>query len=135
MAKNVQDMPPKGGYPDIQWKRNLPSRGFKPSIYIGLMLLTTVLGLIPLTKGIRERRELNREKVWARLHILPLLQAEMDRDSVRRTFATQKREQELMKDHADWADGKPVYHDGRFRLPAFGFPGGLKKLSEPPKAE
>lgn len=29
----MQDLPPVGGYEPIQWKRNLPSRGFRGSVY------------------------------------------------------------------------------------------------------
>lgn len=39
--------------------------------------------------------ELAREKTWGRLHILPLLQAEEDRDQARRFFADKAREREL----------------------------------------
>ena len=40
--------------------------------------------------------ELAREKIWSRLHILPLLQAEEDRDQARRFFADKARERELL---------------------------------------
>ena len=40
--------------------------------------------------------ELAREKMWARIHLIPLLQAEEDRDQVRRHWAQQAREKELM---------------------------------------
>jgi hypothetical protein len=40
--------------------------------------------------------ELAREKIWGRLHILPLLQAEEDRDQVRRYYADKAREQQLL---------------------------------------
>ena len=40
--------------------------------------------------------ELAREKMWARIHLIPLLQAEEDRDQVRRYWAQQAREKELM---------------------------------------
>ena len=40
--------------------------------------------------------ELAREKIWSRLHILPLLQAEEDRDQARRHFADKARERELL---------------------------------------
>lgn len=40
--------------------------------------------------------ELAREKMWSRLHILPLLQAEEDRDQARRFFADKARERELL---------------------------------------
>jgi len=45
--------------------------------------------------------------MWARIHLIPLLQAEEDRDQVRRYWADQKREKELMGDNAK------VYHNDR----------------------
>ncbi len=39
--------------------------------------------------------ELGREKMWSRIYIIPLLQAEEDRDQARRYFADQAREKEL----------------------------------------
>lgn len=52
--------------------------------------------------------ELGREKMWSRIHLIPMLQAENDRDQVRRYWADQDREQELM--------GKKtkVYHSDRY---------------------
>ena len=46
--------------------------------------------------GHREKIELSREKMWSRIHITPLLQAEEDRDQVRRYYADLAREQELL---------------------------------------
>ena len=40
--------------------------------------------------------ELAREKMWSRIHLIPVLQAEEDRDLVRRHWAEQAREKELM---------------------------------------
>jgi hypothetical protein len=37
-----------------------------------------------------------REKYWARIHLTPVLQAEEDRDQVRRFWADQAREKELL---------------------------------------
>lgn len=53
-------------------------------------------GYYKLFYGIREQHELAREKVWSRLHLVPLLQAEEDRDQVRRHFADKAREKELL---------------------------------------
>lgn len=52
--------------------------------------------------------ELGREKMWSRIHLIPLLQAENDRDQVRRYWADQDREQELL--------GKKtkIYHSDRY---------------------
>lgn len=52
--------------------------------------------------------ELGREKMWARIHLIPLLQAEEDRDQVRRHYADKAREQELLG-----AETK-VYHGDRY---------------------
>jgi NADH dehydrogenase (ubiquinone) 1 alpha subcomplex subunit 13 len=42
-------------------------------------------------------RELQREKVWSRLYLVPLLLAEGDRDSYRRREAIKRREREIME--------------------------------------
>jgi hypothetical protein len=40
--------------------------------------------------------ELGREKMWSRIHLIPLLTAEEDRDLVRRHYADLAREKELL---------------------------------------
>ena len=40
--------------------------------------------------------ELAREKMWSRIHLIPMLQAEEDRDLVRKHLADQAREKELL---------------------------------------
>lgn len=42
--------------------------------------------------------ELQREKAWSRIHLVPLLLAEGDRDAYRRNEAAIAREKEIMKD-------------------------------------
>jgi len=78
-------------------------------------------------------RELKREKVWSRLHLVPLLLAEGDRDEYRRQQAANAREREIMKDVKGWEVslkrwegggwmringflqvGKSVYNDTRY---------------------
>lgn len=54
------------------------------------MLVSTVL------------RELQREKTWSRIHLVPLLLAEADRDVYRREQAALEREKEIMKDVPGW---------------------------------
>lgn len=48
------------------------------------------------------RRELQREKTWSRIHLVPLLLAEGDRDAYRRQHAALEREKEIMKDVPGW---------------------------------
>ncbi|ODV85741.1 hypothetical protein CANARDRAFT_197519 [[Candida] arabinofermentans NRRL YB-2248] len=105
-----QDLPPVGGYEQIQWKRNLPSRGFRPAIWLSLLVGMTSYGFYKLSLGNRETVEFSREKLWSRIHMLPLLQAEQDRDIVRRTLSYYNRESEIMKD-VDWWEVKSTYSD------------------------
>jgi hypothetical protein len=69
--------------------------------------------------GIREQRELRREKLWARFYLQPVLEAEQDRDTVRRHFGRIEREKEIMKDVEGWDAEENVYHDKKFRKPAY----------------
>ncbi|KAJ3187040.1 hypothetical protein HDU85_007078 [Gaertneriomyces sp. JEL0708] len=138
----VQDLPPAGGFPEtIQYKRYLPRRG--PS---GLVIFTAAFAVMGygwywVAKANAERRELRREKAWARINLVPLLQAETDRDLVRRLAAAQKSESEIMKDVNDWNgldlkartpgigkggkrdyhQAEPVYHTERYVNPSFVF--------------
>jgi len=51
-----QDMPPTGGYGPVQYKRNLPARGFRPAVYlIGTAAIMT-FGFWRVGKGIRETK-------------------------------------------------------------------------------
>jgi hypothetical protein len=47
-------------------------------------------------------RELQREKTWSRIHLVPMLLAEGDRDAYRREQAALAREKEIMKDVPGW---------------------------------
>ncbi|PHH60514.1 hypothetical protein CDD81_1604 [Ophiocordyceps australis] len=107
----AQDMPPKGGYQPVQYKRNLPARGFRPGVLLLGMGGIMVYGWYKLIPGIREANELAREKMWARINLIPLLQAEEDRDQVRRYWADQQRERDLL------GENMRVYHSDRFVRP------------------
>lgn len=52
-------------------------------------------------------RELQREKAWSRIHLVPLLLAESDRDVFRREQAALAREKEIMKDVPGWEVSAP----------------------------
>ena len=64
--------------------------------------------------------ELAREKMWARINLIPLLQAEEDRDQVRRYWADQAREKELL------GENTKVYNNERFVI-CPSAPSGLDK--------
>jgi hypothetical protein len=51
-----QDMPPTDGYGPVQYKRNLPARGFRPAFYlVGTAVLMT-FGFYRAGQGIREHK-------------------------------------------------------------------------------
>ncbi|KDQ08858.1 hypothetical protein BOTBODRAFT_69525 [Botryobasidium botryosum FD-172 SS1] len=108
-------MPPAGGFEAIRYKRNLPARG--PGGAAILLGVTAVCGygFYKLGLGNLEKRELKREKAWSRIHLVPLLLAEGDRDIYRREQAALAREKEIMKDVHGWEAGKSVYNNKNYR--------------------
>ncbi|CAA7260083.1 unnamed protein product [Cyclocybe aegerita] len=109
-----QDMPPAGGFEAIKYKRNLPLRGPGAYVILGSVTGICAYGFYRLGKGNLERRELEREKVWSRIHLVPVLMAERDRDNYRREQASIAREREIMKDVAGWEAGKSVYNSSKY---------------------
>uniref|UniRef100_A0A8H7XWC6 NADH dehydrogenase [ubiquinone] 1 alpha subcomplex subunit 13 n=1 Tax=Psilocybe cubensis TaxID=181762 RepID=A0A8H7XWC6_PSICU len=118
-------MPPAGGFESIKYKRNLPFRGPGAYAILGGVTAICAYGFYRLGKGNLERRpkleaepsddrELEREKMWSRIHLVPLLTAEGDRDQYRREQAALAREREIMKDVAGWEAGKSVYHNPKY---------------------
>ncbi|KIL00515.1 hypothetical protein PAXRUDRAFT_29762 [Paxillus rubicundulus Ve08.2h10] len=108
-------MPPPGGFEAVKYKRNLPFRGPGGLAILGAVAAVCAYGFYRVGKGNLERRELQREKVWSRIHLVPLLLAEGDRDAFRRQQAALEREKEIMKEVKDWEPGKSVYHGARYR--------------------
>ncbi|RYP88147.1 hypothetical protein DL769_000339 [Monosporascus sp. CRB-8-3] len=108
-----QDMPPVGGYGPVQYKRNLPASGFRPGTWLLGMGVVMAYGFYKLGQGIREQNELAREKMWSRIHLIPMLQAEEDRDLVRRELADQAREKELL------GENFKVYNSDRYVRPTY----------------
>ncbi|ORZ40038.1 GRIM-19 protein, partial [Catenaria anguillulae PL171] len=120
MSQNVgyvQDMPPKGGFEPLRYKRNLPARG--PS---GAVLFASVIGICAYgwywtIQGIRERRELRREQTWSRIHLVPLLQAEADRGEARLLQQQEEIERKAMAGVANWEEARKIYHTKRYVPP------------------
>lgn len=65
------------------------------------------LGRGKVLMGDATNSELAREKMWSRIHLIPMLQAEEDRDMVRRHWAEKARERELTGSEMN------VYHGDR----------------------
>jgi len=110
-----QDMPPAGGFGTIKYKRNLPTKG--PSGLVMLLGVTAVCsyGMYRVFQGRHEQRELKREKAWSRIHLVPLLVAEADRDTYRKEQAAIAREREVMKNVKGWDASKSVYNNPKYK--------------------
>lgn len=76
--------------------------------YVAIVAAITTYGFYKLYIGVNEWNELARERMWARIHLIPLLQAEEDRDQVRRYYANEEREKELL------GAATKVYHTDRY---------------------
>lgn len=71
-------------------------RGPRPIFYMLGVVGVMAYGWRKLFVSQREKIELGREKMWSRIHLTPLLQAEEDRDQVRRYYADKAREKEFL---------------------------------------
>ncbi|KAI9292666.1 GRIM-19 [Neoconidiobolus thromboides FSU 785] len=117
-----QDTAPKGGYDFVRYRRSIPSRGPSGAVIFGSIFALSFYGFYKVYQGKRERMELHREKTWARIHLVPLLTAEEDRDLYRRQQASLAREAEIMKDVPGWKVGESVYNTKRYVQPTVYMP-------------
>lgn len=121
----VQDFAPKG-MPTIKYARNLPRRGPSGAVVLTAIFAMMTYGFIKVGEGNNERRELRREKMWARIHLVPLLTAENDRDMVRRSDIVKEREEATMQSDT-WKGG-----DLKARVPGLGPNGVLDPTANEP---
>lgn len=82
-------------------------------IGMGIMLF----GYWRLFKWNRERRRLHIEDLEARIALLPLLQAEQDRSTLRMLRENLEEESVIMKDVPDWKVGENMFHTDRWVTP------------------
>ncbi|KAF4076422.1 hypothetical protein AMELA_G00214920 [Ameiurus melas] len=116
-SKVKQDMPPPGGYGPIDYKRNLPKRGLSGYSLFGIGIGAMLFGYWRLFKWNRERRRLHIEDLEARIALLPLLQAEHDRRTLRMLRENLEEEAVIMKDVPGWKVGENVFHTDRWVTP------------------
>ncbi|KAI5476642.1 GRIM-19 [Pseudohyphozyma bogoriensis] len=110
----AQDLPPAGGFAPVRYQRNLPVKGPGGALIFAGVAAVCGFGFWRVGLGNLEKRELQREKVWSRIHLVPLLMAEADRDAYRREQAALEREKVIMKDVQGWQPGKKVYNTDRY---------------------
>ncbi|KAM3866298.1 NADH dehydrogenase [ubiquinone] 1 alpha subcomplex subunit 13 [Diretmus argenteus] len=116
-SKVKQDMPPPGGYGPIDYKRNLPKRGLSGYSMFGIGIGVMLFGYWRLFKWNRERRRLQIEEMEARVALMPLMQAELDRRTLRIIRENLEEEAILMKDVPGWKVGEKVFHTERWVSP------------------
>lgn len=62
--------------------------------------------------------ELQRETLWSRIHLVPLLQAEADRELMKQIQENRRRESKIMSGVPGWEVDKSVYNDDKYYLSA-----------------
>eukprot|EP00088_Acartia_fossae_P050532 TRINITY_DN56622_c0_g1_i1.p1 TRINITY_DN56622_c0_g1~~TRINITY_DN56622_c0_g1_i1.p1 ORF type:complete len:152 (+),score=13.69 TRINITY_DN56622_c0_g1_i1:49-504(+) len=100
-----QDLPPKGGYAPIHFKR-IPARTVlnAPLIYGGL-LASMAYGYWDYKKGMRKLTIERVEMKGADIALQPLMLAERDREYLKQCRRNRDHEAELMKDVEGWEVG------------------------------
>ncbi|XP_045907337.1 NADH dehydrogenase [ubiquinone] 1 alpha subcomplex subunit 13 [Micropterus dolomieu] len=116
-SKVKQDMAPLGGYASFDYKRNLPKRGLSGYSMFGIGIGIMVFGYWRLFRWNRERRRLQIEEMEARIALMPLLQAEHDRRTLRMLRENLEEEAIVMKDVPGWKVGESVFHTDRWVPP------------------
>ncbi|XP_037788446.1 NADH dehydrogenase [ubiquinone] 1 alpha subcomplex subunit 13-like [Penaeus monodon] len=113
MAAPTQDLPPKGGYEAINFKR-IPARTLFSGrqIFAGFSLMTAVAGYL----YFRTYKKIRIEEVEMRsatLALEPLLLAERDREFLKQLRRNRDEEEKLMAGVEGWEVGKhygePIY--------------------------
>ncbi|XP_064031280.1 NADH dehydrogenase [ubiquinone] 1 alpha subcomplex subunit 13 [Pogoniulus pusillus] len=115
--KVKQDMAPPGGYGPIDYKRHLPRRGLSGYSLFAIGIGSLLLGYYTLIKWNRERRRLLIEELESRIALMPLLQAESDRRTLRMLRQNLDEEAKIMKDVPGWQVGESLFHTDRWVPP------------------
>ncbi|CAI9623638.1 unnamed protein product [Staurois parvus] len=118
-SKVKQDMPPSGGYGPVDYKRNLPRRGFSGYTMFALGIGAMIYGYWKVGTWNRERRRLYIEELETRIALMPLMQAEIDRRVLRTLRRNLEEEAIIMKDVPGWKVGESAFHTDRWGAPCF----------------
>lgn len=109
-----QDMPPPGPHPAVPYARHIPRRGPSGAVLLGGVVGIVSFGYYMHYRGLLVQQELLREKLQARLHLLPLLQYEQDCQLVESLQRQREEESELLGRKLGKGDlSSPHYHNKR----------------------
>jgi len=113
----VQDRPPTGGFPAIEYARKVPVRG--PSglaLFVGGAVVS-IMGFVAVARTNQRTRRLKAEEAYARIALTPFLEAESDRREIRMQAQMALAESKIMRDVKDWKVAEPVYNTKRYVKP------------------
>jgi len=106
MATAAQDLPPKGGYEPINFKR-IPARTYFSGrqIFAGFGVMTAVFGYLYYKTYARIRRQ-EIEMRSGTMALQPMLMAERDREFLKQLKKNREEEEKLMSGVEGWEVGK-----------------------------
>ena len=127
----MQDLPPKGGFAPLAYRRYLPERG-PPGwlIFLGLSAYSYV-NHFRWDSQMRVHAELKRERLQGELALAAAIEAERDRERMRRQVADLRVERDAMKEVDGWVVGESVYHSSNYVPPKSHIPADLLQLEIP----
>eukprot|EP00055_Hartaetosiga_balthica_P000212 m.135986 g.135986 ORF g.135986 m.135986 type:complete len:124 (+) comp10343_c0_seq1:42-413(+) len=111
---SLQDRPPKGGYGNIPYQRNIPKRGPPGYALFAGGAAIFVLGMYQINRGRAQRSRIEQEKINNRLALKPFLEAESDRKYIVDTAKELEAEAIIMRDNKAWKVGERVFNSSRF---------------------
>lgn len=116
----LQDGPPPGGFPAVRYARRIPNTGPTGAALVLGAGAIIAYGFYQIGQGNIKRRALKKEKIDARVAILPLIQAEEDARFVQEKQKVDEEEARIMANVPGWKVGENVYNSGRWMPPSTG---------------
>lgn len=104
-----QDGPPPGGFPAIRYGRKIPNTGPSGVAMFGIGAVIMAYGFYKVGQTNHKRKDWKKEKLRARMDIMPILQAEEDIRFVEAQKKAWKVEANVMKDVPNWKVGERPY--------------------------
>jgi len=128
-----QDLPPKGGYAPITFKRIPAQQIMKDRWWLGAFIVYQTGALIYMKHALNQEKKLRVEERSVELALQPLLLAERDRGLIKFLKKQRDQEEDLFSDVPDWEVGTfygtPVYKTVPDSLLIHHYTGNSSKLS------
>ena len=117
--KVLQDVAPKGGFPILDFRRNIPfRRGPHGAVILGAVTGMFVFGLAGVIHQNNRDAEENRLQTEARLIISTIYQAEEDARYVAALKKQSDADNEIMKHVPGWKPDQSPYHTKSWSRPS-----------------